>query len=87
MAGPGLDSNRFHRYVIRNIQEDKHFKGYIIKSSLIEVWNPIRKIITQQISLLTSPLSASPFGDNYSKKNEVLYADMVHPGSMNKLKT
>lgn len=37
MAGAGLDANRFHRYVIRNIQEDKNFKGSIIRSSLIEV--------------------------------------------------
>lgn len=50
LEGVGLVSGLRRYLCYRDMKEDEHFKGCLIKQSLIKVWNAVRKSPT--ISLL-----------------------------------
>lgn len=68
------------------MKEDKYVKENIIKQNLINVWNSTKGIIGPKVSSLASPSNIFHVADNYSKKNIIVYVDMVNSDSANLLK-
>lgn len=88
LEGAGLANGLRERYFwCRDAKEYRNFKGHIIRQSVIKVWNSTKGITNPTISPPASSPNTFRVGAKYSKKHVMPYADMVHSGSMSRLKT